>query len=316
MSASDLDRQTPWSRVRVEEKAAIFLYSIAKNASNSDLQERFQHSGDTIHRRHFYRVLDVVCNMASPYLVQPTTPSELLQNEPKYAGQFDQCRLAFDGTHIPAYVPSEKAKPFRDRTGKLSQNVFAACTFDMQFVYVLSGWEGSAADSTVLADARRKGFRTPLGLFDLGDAGYGLTTEVMTPYRGVRYHLKEWGQSDERPQNYKELYNLRHAQAPNVIERAFGVLKRRFPILKQTPEYSVETQAKIVRACCVLHNFIRLQEDLPDDPEGELEEEDSDDERPDTNYPERNTTGNYRRASNLRDLLAKNMWDSYVAFQR
>ncbi|ETP13969.1 hypothetical protein F441_11041 [Phytophthora nicotianae CJ01A1] len=35
------DRQTPWSRVSVEEKAAIFLYRIAKNASNSDLQERF-----------------------------------------------------------------------------------------------------------------------------------------------------------------------------------------------------------------------------------------------------------------------------------
>lgn len=43
----------------------------------------------------------------------------------------------------------------------------------------------------MLADARRKGFKTPPGLFDLGDAGYGLTTEVMTPYRGVRYHLKE-----------------------------------------------------------------------------------------------------------------------------
>ncbi|KAF4137923.1 DDE superfamily endonuclease [Phytophthora infestans] len=249
------------------------------------------------------------------YLVQPATPSQLLQNEPKYAGQFGQCRLAFDGTHIPAYVPSEKAKLFRDRTGKLSQNVFAACTFDMQFVYVLSG---SAEDSTMLVDARRKGIKTPPGLFDLGDAEYGLTTEVMTPYRGVRYHLKEWGQTEERPQNYKELYNLRHPQACNVIERAFGVLKRRFPILKQAPEYSVDTQAKIVRVCCVLHNFIRLQEDLPDDPEGELEEEDSDDERPDTYNHESSTctNGNYRRACNLRDLLAKNMWDSYVAFQR
>lgn len=94
------------------------------------------------------------------------------------------------------------------------------------------------------------------------------------------------------------------------------MLKQRFPILKQAPEYSVDTQAKIVRACCVLHNFIRLQEDLPDDPEGELEEEDSDDKRPDTYNHESNTTRNFRRASNLRELLAKNMCDSYVAFQR
>ncbi|GMF18388.1 unnamed protein product [Phytophthora fragariaefolia] len=297
---SRADPETPWSRVSVEEKAAIFLYCVSKNASNSDLQERFQHSGETIYRY----VLNVLCNMASKYLVQPNGASRLLQNEPKYAGQFDQCRLAFDGTHILAYVPSEKAKPFRDRTGKLSQNVFAACTFDMQFAYVLSGWE--AADSTVLADARLKGFSTPPGLFDLGDARYGLTTEVMTPYRGVR------------PQNYKELYNLRHAQARNVIERTFGVLKRRFPILKQPPEYSVETQAKIVRACCVLHNFIRIQKDLPDDPDGELKEEDDDDE-PDVfraSYPESHSSGSYQQASNLRDQLAQNMWDSYVVFQR
>ncbi|KAF4041014.1 putative DDE Tnp4 domain-containing protein [Phytophthora infestans] len=154
------DRQTPWSHDCVGKKAVIFVYTIAKNASNSDLQERFQHSGETIHR------------MASTYLVQPVTPSQLQQNDPKYAGQLDQCRLAFDGTHIPAY------------------NLFAAC---------------SAADSMVLVDARRKGFKTPPDLFDLDDAGYGLATEVMTPYRGARYHLKEWRQTYERPQKDKEL---------------------------------------------------------------------------------------------------------------
>lgn len=71
----------------------------------------------------------------------PTTGSADLSTESKYASQFDNCRLAFDGTHIPAFVGMENAKPFRDRNGKLSQNVFAACTFDMMFAYVLAGWE-------------------------------------------------------------------------------------------------------------------------------------------------------------------------------
>lgn len=31
-----------------------------------------------------------------------------------------------------------------------------------------------------------------------------------------------------RPQNREELYNLRHASARNVVERIFGVVKRRF----------------------------------------------------------------------------------------
>ena len=43
----------------------------------------------------------------------------------------------------------------------------------------------------------------------------------------------------------------------NVIERIFGVVKKRFPILKKVPEgHSIQTQIDIVTACCCIHNFI------------------------------------------------------------
>ena len=42
----------------------------------------------------------------------------------------------------------------------------------------------------------------------------------------------------------------------NAIERIFGILKRRFPIFKTAPEYSIITQAKLVLAVTALHNFI------------------------------------------------------------
>ncbi|KAF4135864.1 putative DDE Tnp4 domain-containing protein, partial [Phytophthora infestans] len=74
---------------------------------------------------------------------------------------------------------------------------------------------------------------SPLGLFDLGDAGYGLTNEVLISYRGVRHHLCEWGQ----------LYNLRHAQARNVNELAFETVKSRFRVLLTPSEFRVSTQA-------------------------------------------------------------------------
>ena len=61
-----------------------------------------------------------------------------------------------------------------------------------------------------------------------------------------------------RPQNKYELFNLRHAQARNVIERIFGVLKRRFRILLLAPEYSVEIQSHIPAALAALHNFIQV----------------------------------------------------------
>jgi hypothetical protein len=43
----------------------------------------------------------------------------------------------------------------------------------------------------------------------------------------------------------------------NAIERIFGILKRRFPILAQSPEYPFETQVKLVFALTGLQNFIR-----------------------------------------------------------
>ena len=49
---------------------------------------------------------------------------------------------------------------------------------------------------------------------------------------------------------------MRHASARNVIERIFGVLKRRFRILQLPPEYDMSIQALIPAALAALHNFI------------------------------------------------------------
>ena len=55
-----------------------------------------------------------------------------------------------DSMHIPANVPAKDQTRFRNKDGSLSQNVLAACTFDLQFIFVYPGWEGSVSDSRVL----------------------------------------------------------------------------------------------------------------------------------------------------------------------
>lgn len=52
--------------------------------------------------------------------------------------------------HVPAHLPAKDQSRFRNKKGVLSQNVLAACTFDLQFIFIYPGWEGSAADSRVL----------------------------------------------------------------------------------------------------------------------------------------------------------------------
>jgi hypothetical protein len=59
---------------------------------------------------------------------------------------------AIDGTHIKAWVPASKQNAFKGRKGFVSQNVVCGCDFDMMFMFVYSGWEGTANDSRVFYD--------------------------------------------------------------------------------------------------------------------------------------------------------------------
>ncbi|CAL9001084.1 unnamed protein product [Prunus brigantina] len=173
-----------------------------------------------------------------------------------------QCTIgAIDGTHIPAMVRGRDVSSYRNRHGKISQNVLAACNFDLEFMYVLSGWEGSAHDSKLLHDAlsRRNGLKVPQGKYFLVDCGFPNRRQFLAPFRGVRYHLQDFAGHGNDPQNENELFNLRHASLRNVIERIFGIFKSRFTIFKSAPPFPFKTQAELVLACVALHNFLRKE---------------------------------------------------------
>ena len=78
----------------------------------------------------------------------------------------------------------------------------------------------------------------------------------MTPYRNVRYWLSDF-RSGGKAVGREEIFNLCHARLRNVIERAFGVVKAHFPILKKMAPYSFAAQTKIVMTCFSIHNFLR-----------------------------------------------------------
>ncbi|KAL8456461.1 hypothetical protein ACS0TY_033772 [Phlomoides rotata] len=143
----------------------------------------------------------------------------------------------------------------------------------MQFVYILTRWEGSAADSRVLRDAihRVNGLQVPkvAGNYYLCDNGYPNCEGFLTPYKGVRYHLNEW--TARRPQNYQEYFNMKHTRARNVIERTFGLLKMHWGILRGPSWYDIKTANQLIMACCLLHNYIRKEMNV-DPLEGSLDE--------------------------------------------
>ena len=60
--------------------------------------------------------------------------------------------LYIDGTHIDACVSVNEQIPYRGKKTDPTQNVMCACSFDMRFTFVLTGWEGTANDARVFIE--------------------------------------------------------------------------------------------------------------------------------------------------------------------
>lgn len=105
------------------------------------------------------------------------------------------------------------------------------------------------------------------------------------------------------------------------MERVFGIFKRRFKILVSTPEYSIDTQARLVQALAVVHNFIRVHD--PDDnkykvngADGGATEDSGPENNCDTAGVQNVTRGERSRAAQLRDNIAAEMWKDYEEYTR
>nr|XP_027219885.1 putative nuclease HARBI1 [Penaeus vannamei] len=112
----------------------------------------------------------------------------------------------------------------------------------LKFMNIIASWPGSVHDSRIfenshvchiLEQGNHPGYL-------LGDSGYPCSSYLLTPVQG--------------PTTDKERrYNTAHTKTRHVIERAFGVLKRRFAFLSQPVRTKLETTKKIIMACVVLH---------------------------------------------------------------
>lgn len=117
--------------------------------------------------------------------------------------------------------------------------------------------------------------------------------------------------SHSRPVNYKELFNLCHASARNVVEQIFGVAKKRFRMLQETGRYPIETQSLMVAAMALLHSFIRIY-----DPDDVLMPWESGNEVGNgRGMKEHGISSNeVSRANKKRDEIAKSMWNDYQKY--
>ena len=151
----------------------------------------------------------------------------------------------------------------------------------------------------------------------------------MSPFKRETYHLPEYQKRHSELGTRREVFNYMYSSLRNYIERTFGVWKARFKILKGINNYPMEKQVMIPVACVIVHNFIRMVQDV--DPILEVHVADgvsvgehvdvnvdvmladgADDLGPSTG---RQQDASRRGAMNqLREVLADDMWDRYQRF--
>ncbi|KAJ8933270.1 hypothetical protein NQ314_014098 [Rhamnusium bicolor] len=88
----------------------------------------------------------------------------------------------------------------------------------------------------------------PLNYSFVGDEAFGLSENMLRPYSGK--HL-DFG---------KRIFNYRLSRARRCTECTFGLLTNRWRILHRPLNVSIEFAEDIVKACCILHNFVRQRD--------------------------------------------------------
>ncbi|KAK4733329.1 hypothetical protein R3W88_007590 [Solanum pinnatisectum] len=292
------------------EKLAMFLNILAHHEKNRSIKVDYIRSGWSVSQA-FNECLKVILKLAPLLLVNP---KPVLEDElddrwrwfKVYALSIG-CLGALDGTYIQIRVSSKDKPRYRTRKGEIATNVLGVCDKNLNFTYVLPGWEGSAADSRVLRNAitRTNGLKIPEGNYYLCDGGYTNGNGFLSPYRGYRYWLRDWQGENPPPQCREELFNMKHARARNAIERTFGLLKGRWGILRSPSWYSVKIHNRIISACCLIHNFIRREMEV-DPLEIDVEEQ--------VEYQQDNidVVESSQEWTTWRDELAQSMWNAYL----
>lgn len=212
--------------------------------------------------------ITALCNLFPQYIQLPQTEEDQQEAQRDFfnVSHFPRIIGAVDCTHVKIQSPGgDNAEVFRNRKGYFSLNCQVVCSAKLRIIDLVTRWPGSANDSHIFENSMIK-MRFQNGEMGngilLGDRGYALQRYLLTPL-------------DDPQTQAEQLYNEAQIRSRNVIERLFGVWKRRFPILSRGIRCKIEFAQMIIVACAVLHNIAVQQneEHFDDDVNMEFEEE-------------------------------------------
>ena len=176
---------------------------------------------------------------------------------------------AIDCTHIEISKPVRHPDEYINRKVFHSINVQATCDAFDKFTSVDISWPGSVHDSRILKNSELyRLMQTNVNVSNaviLGDQGYGITPWLMTKHKNAATDLDK-------------IFDNILIKDRISIEKCFGQLKRRFPVLGYKLRVKENSIPIVIGACFVLHNVAKflneedfdksnVDEEIPVEPE-------------------------------------------------
>lgn len=198
--------------------------------------------------RKIHIVLEAIAQLSPQFVKMPRTQAEMNTVRQGFfnIARLPRCIGALDCTHIKIQSPGGgDAENYRNRKGFFSYNVQAICNADLKFMDIVCRWPGSAHDSNIFRHSRvRNDFENRVYGDNLvvADSGYAIKPYLITPLLNPLTRAEH-------------LFNEAQIRTKNPIERSFGILKRRFPILSLGIRLKQEKVETVVMAAVVLHNI-------------------------------------------------------------
>lgn len=174
------------------------------------------------------------------------------------------CLGSIDGKHIRIKCPKKSGSAYYNYKGYFSIVLMASADADGLFTFISVGDYGRNSDGRVVKSSgflralteNKLNIPPPAALtndennstfpmFFVGDEAFPLIKNIMRPY--PRRTLT----------NPKRIFNYRLSRARKSVECAFGMLVSKFRIFETQIDCEPDKVVHIVKAACVLHNFIR-----------------------------------------------------------
>lgn len=176
---------------------------------------------------------------------------------------FPNCFGAIDGKHCKINCPANNGSTYFNYKKHFSIVLQAIADADYKFIVIEVGGAGRQSDGGTFQYSTTYQLLES-GNFNVPEDSYIPKTLIKTPnvlvgdeaYPLKSYLMRPYPRNNLTPE--KAAFNYRLSRARRCVECAFGILCAKQRILTKNIETNTENACDIIKASCILHNFVRV----------------------------------------------------------